>query len=104
MVPASFDYGLYPPTPAVNPIPFFPSRLKDLKLDELKDAFEQIGTSKIPKKPLKRHYLNALRKDVRKIINSMPLNEQKEWLQRADIECDGYDPTQLGPLILGRVM
>ena len=45
-----------------------------------------------------------LRKDVRKIINRMPLDEQKEWLQRAGIECNGYDAKHLGPLILGRVM
>ena len=88
----------------LNPIPFYPSRLKDLKLDELKTAFEHIGKSKIPKKPLKKHYLSALRKDVKKMISDMATDTKKEWLDNAGIEHDECKEEHLGPLILQRVM
>ena len=82
---------------------FYPSRLRDLKLDELKDLFVKIGCNgRMPKKPKKLHYQTAVRKDVRQLVAVMTQERQKQWLEKAEIE---YSPDDdLSQMIIDSVM
>ena len=63
-----------------------------------------MGKSKMPKKPLKRHHLAALRKDVRSSASAMSAEHMKGWLDNAGIARGDIDDAQLAPLILNSVM
>ena len=87
---------------------FYPSnRLRDLRLDELKDLKEMLDRmgctgAGMPKKPKKTHYQTALKKDVRKMVVTMTKERQQKWLDMAEVEY--ADSDNLSELILKCVM
>ena len=55
------------------------------------------GGAKVPKKPLKRHYLAALRKGIRSTVSAMSAEQIKVWLDNAGIARGDTDNTQSPP-------
>ena len=94
--------------PEENFLSFYPSnRLRDLRLDELKDLkemFDRMGCNgaAMPKKPKKTHYQTAVKKDVRKMVAAMTTERQQRWLDMAKVEY--ADGDNLAELIVKCVM